>query len=156
MIEITGPATAIATTVSALVGMYTLWLHHTSVKEKFHVEGKVYYHAEGAPEACVEVTVYADAATFIRSISCKNRKVSLRRGENKQKSIYYGLRVAPHTHNRTYIELWVAPVPKDREPIELVFDIGARFYKPSYALYPNDFSDSGLPDLGQWPSRKST
>ena len=155
MTEITGLATAIATAISALVGMYTLWLHYASGKEKFHVEGKTYFHADGEPEACVAITVYAEAATFVRTISCKNRKVSLRRGEDKQKSIYYGLRVSPHTHNRTYIELWVSPVPKDREPIELSFDIGLRFYKPSYTLYPSDFSDAGLPDLGQWPSRKS-
>lgn len=80
--------------------------------------------------------------------------MSLTPNGEKAPSVLCGISFGPKGRHDFPEELFIAPAPKKGEPIVLVFDTGNRWVKPTFELWPSDFTVDGYPDQGEWPTHR--
>lgn len=149
-----GGITAIATTVGGLAAMYTAWATYKSNFSNLTVTGRSYDPKADTDSAQISILVSAKKQTYVKSISCKGRTLSLTLNGEKAPSVLYGISFGPKGRHDFPEELFIAPAPKKGEPIVLVFDTGNRWVKPTFELWPSDFTVDGYPDQGEWPTHR--
>ncbi len=144
--------TAIATSISAGILVFEFWKKSSAQPSCLTITGRSYYHEEGSDSAQLRFVLKSNKRIRINAFSIKNAKVSLHLNGPFVDSQDFGLSL--DEKSRDYqLEFFVKPYPKNNEAIRLTLDIGRKFsiLNPTYTFYPNDFSSSGIPDLGQWP-----
>ena len=144
--------TALATTVTAGVVAIEFWKKSSAQPSCLTVTGRSYYHREGSDVAEFRFVLKSSERIRINAFSIKHAKVSLRLDEPFVCSRDFGLSLDEKARDY-HLEFFVKPYPKNKESICLTLDIGRKLssLNPKYTFYPNDFSSSGIPDLGQWP-----
>lgn len=144
--------TALATTVTAGVVVFELWKKYSAQPSCLTITGRSYYHREGSDVAELRFELKSKQRIRIQGFSVKNASVSLQFDGPYVKYQNFGLSLEPSGRDY-HLEFFVKPYPKNNEAIRLTLDIGRKFsiLNPTYTFYPNDFSSSGIPDLGQWP-----
>lgn len=144
--------TAIATSISAGILVFEFWKKSSAQPSCLSITGRSYYQKEGSDSAQLRFVLKSNKRIRISAFSIKNAKVSLHLNGPFVDSQDFGLSL--DEKSRDYqLEFFVKPYPKNNEAIRLTLDIGRKFsiLNPTYTFYPNDFSSSGIPDLGQWP-----
>lgn len=144
--------TAIATSISAGILVFEFWKKSSAQPSCLTITGRSYYHKKGSDFAQLRFVLKSNKRIRINAFSVKNAKVSLHLNGPFVDSQDFGLSL--DENSRDYqLEFFVKPYPKNAEAVFLTLDIGRWFsiLNPTYTFYPNDFSSSGIPDLGQWP-----
>ena len=144
--------TAIATSISAGILVFEFWKKASAQPSCLTITGRSYYHKKGSDSAQLRFVLKSNKRIRINAFSIKNVKVSLHLNGPFVDSQDFGLSL--DENSRDYqLEFFVKPYPKNAEAVCLTLDIGRKFsiLNPTYTFYPNDFSSSGIPDLGQWP-----
>lgn len=144
--------TAIATSISAGILVFEFWKKSSAQPSCLTITGQSYYHKKGSDFAQLQFVLKSNKRIRINAFSVKNAKVSLHLNGPFVDSQDFGLSL--DEKSRDYqLDIFVKPYPKNNEAIRLTLDIGRKFsiLNPTYTFYPNDFSSSGIPDLGQWP-----
>ena len=103
--------------------MYTAWATYKSNFSNLTVTGRSYDPKADTDSAQISILVSAKKPTYVKSISCKGRTLSLTPNGEKAPSVLCGISFGPKGRHDFPEELFIAPAPKKGEPIVLVFDI---------------------------------
>ncbi len=114
------------------------------------IKGYSYHQSKGDRKAQVEFLMYSTERVRIKSVKIKGRNIAFDESCKFGSSILVGHNLDKDSGDFV-LPMVVDPAPKNGEPLILKINLGGIFYY-RYDLFPGDFSSSGIPDFGEWPT----
>lgn len=141
---------ALATTATALMVGYDFFKRLFTPPKYLVIKGHSYCQQKGETRAYVEFLMYSTERVRIKTVSIKDRNIAFNESCKFDSSILVGQNLDKDSGDFV-LPIIVDQAPERGQPLTLEINLGGKI-SYEYNFFPSDFSSSGIPDFGEWPT----